>query len=98
MRSDTFPSEVSYGLAEVIVEILFIFPSLPFISPSISFMLFYLVMGYDLHLYYFIFPVVMTTYMLWLLWVTSYCSIGIINYSSGVTHYKLMLCFHTMTF
>ena len=50
MRSDTFPSEVSYGLAEVIVEILFIFPSLPFISPSISFIIFYLVMGYDLHL------------------------------------------------
>ena len=46
---------MSYGLAKVIVEILYIFPSLPFISPSI-FMLFYLVMGYDLHLYYFIFP------------------------------------------
>ena len=56
VRVSHFPSEVSYGLAKVIVELLFIFPSLPFISPSISFMLFYLVMGYDLHLCYFIFP------------------------------------------
>jgi len=40
--------------------------------------------------------VVLVTYMLWLVWVTSYCSIRIINYWSGVTHYKLMLCFHTM--
>ena len=56
MRSGSFPSEVSYGSAKGIVEISFIFPSLPFISPSVSFMLFYLVMGYDLHLCYFIFP------------------------------------------
>ena len=96
MRSDSFSSEVSYGLTKGIVEILFIFPFLTFISPSFSLHVIYLVIGYYLHLCYLIFPVVMVTYMLWLVWVIFYCSIRILNYRSGVTHYKLILCFYTM--
>ena len=38
-------------------------------------------MGYNIHLCYFIFPVVMATYVLWLLQVTFYYSIRIIHYS-----------------
>ena len=64
MRSDSFSSKVSYGLAKGIMEILFIFPFLPFISPSFSLHVIYLVIGYYLHLCYLIFPVVMVTYML----------------------------------
>ena len=94
MRSDSFSSKVSYGLAKGIVEILFIFPFLPFISLFLH--IIYLIMGFYLHLCYFIFPVVMVTYMLWLVWVIFYCSIRILNYRSEVTHYKLMLCFHNM--
>jgi len=94
MRSDSFSSKVSYSLAKGIVEILFIFPFLPFISLFLH--IIYLIMGFYLHLCYFIFPVVMVTYMLWLVWVIFYCSIRILNYRSEVTHYKLMLCFHNM--
>jgi len=53
MRSDSFSSKVSYGLAKGIVEILFIFPFLSIHKPLQFFLhVIYLVMGYDLHLCY----------------------------------------------
>jgi len=67
---------------------------LTFLSPSITLNIFFMDMIY-IHATSFSL-VVMATDVLWLLWVTFYCSIRIINYSSRVTHYKLMLCFHTM--
>jgi len=67
---------------------------LTFLSPSITLNIFFMDMIY-IHATSFSL-VVMATDVLWLLWVTFYCSIRIINYSSWVTHYKLMLCFHTM--
>jgi hypothetical protein len=53
MGSDPFPSEVSYGMAKGIAEILYAFPSLH--SQALQFLkiLFYFVMGYDMHLSYF---------------------------------------------
>jgi len=66
-----------------------------FVGPSIALNIILFYYGYDIYSCYFIFPSCYGNLCV-MAFVGDFCSIRIINYSSRVTHYKLMLCLHTM--